>query len=134
MLQAEAATVQKQLGLSAEQLGIVKGEIKKLLISSLGLGQAEERQAKEAKVRSEHITALEVKTRTLKMRMDELTAQRQLLESKADMSDQDKEQIASMRTTTRSYQTICMAPPKCFSPYRLKKGAICERRMLLSEK
>lgn len=97
MLQVEAATAQKQSSLSAEQLAIVKREIRELVISALGLGPAQERQAKEAKSRAEQITALEVKTRTLKMRMDELTAQRQLLEGKAEMTDQDREQLASIR-------------------------------------
>lgn len=97
MLQVEAATAQKQSSLSAEQLAIVKREIRELVISALGLGPAQERQAKEAKSRAEQITALEVKTRTLKMRMDELTAQRQLLEGKTEMTDQDREQLASIR-------------------------------------
>lgn len=94
MLRTEvAATSQEQ------PLSVIRREIKDLIINSLGLGQAEERRLKEANARAQQITSLEAKTRMLKMQMDDLIATSQLVESKPEINDQDREQLLNIRGT-----------------------------------
>jgi len=85
--------------LSPEQFEVVRREMKDLVISTLGLGPAEERRIKANKARAEQITALDIKTMRLKGRLDELTAQIQAVEDKGPITEKAKKQLDDMRDT-----------------------------------
>jgi hypothetical protein len=97
MIQSEnVASPQSQPILSAEQFEFVRREIKELIVNRLGLGPAEARRIEAVKARTEQIIALDVKTMTLKMSIDELTTQIQSIKSKVEVSDQDTQQLTAM--------------------------------------